>query len=71
MVEPTNADFVGADVVMDETGRSPVRFVILEFETAKGLLVLRIPAEGAAELAANLATLPFEHRHPGHERDSC
>jgi hypothetical protein len=67
MTEPIKADFGGVDVVLDASHPSPVRFVILEFETAKGSLSIRIPVEGAAQLAARLADLPFEHgRHrPG------
>ena len=71
VIEPTNADFVSVDVVMDESGDAPVQFVILEFETAKGSLFLRIPSEGADELASNLAALPFEHRRHRHDRETC
>ncbi len=69
MTDVIHANFGGVDVVLDETTHAPARFVILEFETAKGTLAVRIPVAGAAELEARLADLPFEHHRPHREVD--
>jgi hypothetical protein len=59
--EPVNADFIYADVVIDETRHEEAKLVVIEFETAQGPVVLRLPANGALELASSLLRLPLEH----------
>jgi len=61
MTQPINADYGVAQMETDDP-RSEV--VLIEFETTTGLLVLRIPAAGAAELESALSTLPLGHRPP-------
>jgi len=59
--EPINADFVFADIVTDAAPDEQPKLVVIEFETAHGPVVLRLPADGALELAASLLRLPLEH----------
>jgi hypothetical protein len=63
--EPINADFIYPDIVIDEARHEQAKLVIFEVETADGPVVLRLPADGALELASSLRRLPLEHHsHP-------
>jgi hypothetical protein len=64
--EPINADFVYADIVIDEASHAQPKYVVIEFETVNGLVVMRLPVDGALELASSLMRLPLEH-HTHHQ----
>jgi len=59
--EPINADFIFADIVVDAASDEQAKLVVIEFETAHGPVLLRLPADGALELATSLLRLPLDH----------
>jgi hypothetical protein len=58
---PINVDFASVQMEHDD---SECEVVLLAFEGADGMMVLRLPAAGAAELQSLLSDLPLGHRPP-------
>jgi hypothetical protein len=65
MAEPRKADFVSVDVVFGADPSTEVRSAIIQFETADGILSLRLTADGVLQLMTSLEALPIE-RHARH-----